>query len=70
MGSQFSIFCLKIWECAKPSLADRTWEDWDYTTNVPLILLVKFKPILLRMFIREGKGYIAVPACGDSLAEA
>eukprot|EP00983_Pelagomonas_calceolata_P019247 605434-Pelagomonas_calceolata.AAC.1 len=27
MGSQFSSFCLKIWECAEPSMADRTWED-------------------------------------------
>eukprot|EP00983_Pelagomonas_calceolata_P010602 343344-Pelagomonas_calceolata.AAC.1 len=26
MGSQFSSFCLKIWECAKSSMADRIWE--------------------------------------------
>eukprot|EP00983_Pelagomonas_calceolata_P012493 400996-Pelagomonas_calceolata.AAC.1 len=27
MGSQFSSFCLKIWEGAKSSMADRVWEE-------------------------------------------
>eukprot|EP00983_Pelagomonas_calceolata_P034194 1071334-Pelagomonas_calceolata.AAC.1 len=27
MGSQVSSFCLKMWECAKPSMADIIWDD-------------------------------------------
>ena len=27
MGSQFKSFCLKMWECAKPSMAELKWDD-------------------------------------------
>eukprot|EP00983_Pelagomonas_calceolata_P030685 963941-Pelagomonas_calceolata.AAC.1 len=95
-----------MWECAKPSMADRIWEDqrslhlefsrlsackifslWSCCIGQGVVKthccsepvefqlgLNQSRPDLSNSFCPyqswEGKGYIAVPACGGSLAEA